>query len=305
MKKILLLLISNIFFAQSIPEPKEIVLLPPSYNLENDHKNEDIKDAMIPFIKSEKYGIGIISYKATDDYSSTGATFTIYNSSQKTIKYIWFTVAGENAVGDLVKTGGGYYKTLKGIGPTESNKFGQWSFDYVWLTDIVEYIKLSTIKIQYMDGTFKTIKYTNNLYIGEEAYERALLAVSNQNKVENSNKIKQNNFADVSENDQTVFSDVEFSPEFPGGIGALRKSFGDHFDTSQMTPGAGRVETELTFIIEKDGTMTDIKAEGKNEEFNSVAIQTIKSIKSRWAPAKIKSMKVRSIYKTKFSMNFQ
>jgi len=304
MKKLLLILISNIIFAQSIPEPKEIVLVPPDYNLENDRINEDIKDALKPFILTKKYGIGIVSYQATNDNYTTGANFSIFNPSSKTIKYIWFTVAGENPVGDLVKTKTGYYKTLKGIGPIEPNNIGEWSFDYVWLTDVVESMKITTIKIQYMDGSFKTIKYNDHIYIGYGAYEKAIKALNKdliKEKEPNPTKI----FQPVSDNDQTVFSEVEFSPEFPGGVGALRKSFGDHFDTSQMIGQSGRIETELSFIIEKDGSISNVTAIGNNDVFNREAIRTIKTLRYKWSPARIKTVKVRSIYKSKFSMNFE
>ncbi|WP_185246677.1 energy transducer TonB [Chryseobacterium bernardetii] len=267
-------------------------------NVDSINVIDELREAMLPFIKNEKYGIGLIKYQATDDYSSTGASFTVYNSSKKTIKYIWFTVAGENAVGDLVGSGGKYYKTLKGIGPTKSQEFGQWSFDYVWYNDLVEYLKLSTIKIQYMDGTFKTVKYNNNLFIGEAAYERAIMAINNSRKVEAEVSSK-DDYLSVSENDNTIFSKVERSAEFPGGYGALRKRIIDNFDTSQMNAESVKSKTELSFIIEKDGTISDVKANGENEEFNKEAIRSIKSIRSTWVPAQIKSVKVRSSYTVK------
>ncbi|WP_430827246.1 energy transducer TonB [Chryseobacterium indologenes] len=294
MKKMFLLVLffSSVYlFSQELKNENTI-------NVDSITIRDELREAMLPFIENEKYGLGIIKYAATDDYSSTGASFTIYNSSKKTIKYIWFTVAGVNAVGDLVKTGGVYNKTLKGIGPTESKEFGQWSFDYVWLTDIVEYIKLSTIKIQYMDGTFKTVKYNDNLFIGETAYERAITAINNSRKAETEANNK-NDYLSVSENDNTVFSKTERSAEFPGGYGALRKRIIDNFDTSQMNAESVKSKTELSFIIEKDGTISDVKANGENEEFNKEAIRSIKSIKSKWAPAQINSVKVRSSYTVK------
>lgn len=125
------------------------------------------REALQPFINTEKYGLGFIKYNATEGYSSTGANFEIFNPSKKTIKYIWFTFAGQNAVNDLVRLPNGhYYKTVKGIGPIGSYETGAWSFEYVWFTDIVEYLRLSTIKIQYMDGSVRTLKYNDAMYIG-------------------------------------------------------------------------------------------------------------------------------------------
>lgn len=130
------------------------------------------REALEPFVKTEKYGLGFIKYNATFGYSSTGASFRIFNPSKKTIKYIWFTVGGENAVEDLVKlSNGNYYTTLKGIGPIEPYGFGSWEFEYVWFTEIIEYLRINTIKIQYMDNSTRTIKYNENMYIGEEALD--------------------------------------------------------------------------------------------------------------------------------------
>lgn len=303
MKKIFILLISNVIFAQSIPQPKETILLPPTSTLETDKINEGLINALKPFYATKKYGIGLISYHATDDDYATGANFSIFNPTSKTIKYIWFTVAGVNPVGDLVKTGNGYYKTLKAIGPIEPDNVGEWSFNYVWLTDIVEHLKISTIKIQYMDGSLKTIKYNDNMYIGSIAYQKAITELNTDfNKQIEFNTSK--TFQTVSENDQTIFSEVEQSAEFPGGMGALRKTFGDHFDTSQMIDQQGKMETELFITIEKDGTISDVTAKGNNDIFNKEAIKTIKSLRSKFAPGKINSVKVRSIYKSKFSMEF-
>lgn len=298
MRKILLLLISNVIFAQSIPLPKEITLLPPTSNLESNKKEESIKDALIPFLATKKYGIGLISYQATDDDYATGANFFIFNPTAKTIKYIWFTVAGENPVGDLVKTNTGYYKTLKAIGPIESNSIGEWSFDYVWSTDIVQYLKIATIKIQYMDGTYRTVKYNDQMFIGYKAYEKAVSVLS-KNTQKESDLASAKYFPTVSDDDETVFSLVQQSAEFPGGYGALRKTFRDYLDTSLMDIESAKAKSELSFIVEKDGSITDVKAEGTNAVYNKEAIRAIKRIRPIWFPALINSVKVRSIYRIK------
>lgn len=277
MKKIVLLLFSNILFAQAVSATDSAGAISP-LSYENPAKiviADEMREAFKPFIAIEKYGLGIIKYNATNGYSSTGATFKIFNPSKKTIKYIWFTVGGENPVGDLVKTKTGYYKTLKGIGPVGRLEVSEWSFDYVWFTDVVETLKLTTIKIQYMDGTFRTIKYNDNLYIGENAYERLLLAINNSNKEVVEKKV-QKQFPNVSEDDLTIFTDVEFSAEYPGGAGALRKTIGDYFDTSQIIEQSGKLEAELSFVIEKDGSISNVSAVGNNDVFNKEAIRVIK-----------------------------
>lgn len=117
----------------------------------------------------DKYSIAIIDARPTSNYSMTGAKFKIYNSSKKTIKYITFNFYGKNPVKDKVQYRSGVYNvSRKGIGPIESYATGTWEFDDVWLTDIVEYLTLTSMNIIYMDGTSRVIKVTDNLWIDED-----------------------------------------------------------------------------------------------------------------------------------------
>ncbi|MBF1098423.1 MAG: hypothetical protein HXL37_08970, partial [Riemerella sp.] len=56
--------------------------------------------------------------------------------------------------------------------------------------------------------------------------------------------------------------------------------------------------TTLTFIIEPDGTMSNVLAEGENQSFNKEMKRVVKEdIKDKWIPAEVKGKKVRSYYK--------
>ncbi|WP_185117049.1 energy transducer TonB [Chryseobacterium sp. T16E-39] len=305
MKKILLLIFSNILFAQSVPEPSSVSSIspPPYTDIEATSIDNEVHEAIQPFIDVKKYGLGIIEYYATAGYSSTGATFKIINPSKKTIKYIWFTVAGENPVGDLVKTKVGFYKTLKGIGPVENLEVSTWSFDYVWFTDVVETLKISAIKIQYMDGTFRTIKYNKGMYLGERAYDKLILALNKQKNSEIKQEAREQRY--VSPNDSNIYTDVDQTAEFPGGVNAFRNKVSSAFDESVMKGDEGAVKTEVTFIVEKDGSISDVKATGKNQDFNNEAVRTVKTIKAKWSPAKISSIPVRYLYRLPLTMNFE
>lgn len=127
--------------------------------------------------KYDKYGIGVIYARPKIDYSISGAEFKIYNASKKTIKYITFNFHAKNAVGDKVLYRKGAYSTSrKGIGPVEPYSTGAWEFDTVWLTDIVDELITTTIVIQYMDGTIKTIKMNDNMWMDNDL-------ISNVNKL--------------------------------------------------------------------------------------------------------------------------
>jgi len=105
--------------------------------------------------------------------------------------------------------------------------------------------------------------------------------------------------------DTQVYTEVEQTAEFPGGINSFRKKVGDSFDGSAMNGDEGTVKTEITFVVERDGSITDVKASGGNSDFNSEAVRTIKSIKNKWSPAKINGQSVRYRFRLPLTMNFE
>ena len=61
--------------------------------------------------------------------------------------------------------------------------------------------------------------------------------------------------------------------------------------------------TTLTFIIEPDGTMSNVLAEGENQSFNKEMERVVnEDIKDKWIPAEVKGKKVRSYYKMPIRM---
>ena len=63
--------------------------------------------------------------------------------------------------------------------------------------------------------------------------------------------------------------------------------------------------TNLTFIIEPDGTMSNILAEGENQSFNKEMERTLKTITDKWIPAEIKGKKVRFYYNVPIKMRIE
>ena len=67
-----------------------------------------------------------------------------------------------------------------------------------------------------------------------------------------------------------------------------------------------KVSTNLSFIIERDGTMSNILAEGENQSFNKEMERVVKEdIKDKWIPAEIKGKKVRFYYNMSIRMKYQ
>jgi hypothetical protein len=131
----------------------------------------------------QKAGLAILNYTAFDnsEYTDgTGFRIKFFNPSKKTIKYINISFIGINTVNDKVlnKYGGSYINNVKCVGPIKQYDEAEYEWDYVWFTDIVETIKLVSIKVQYMDGTIKTITDFKNIIVKEDEQIYLLKLVS-------------------------------------------------------------------------------------------------------------------------------
>ncbi|MEY2703127.1 MAG: hypothetical protein RLY43_1765, partial [Bacteroidota bacterium] len=95
------------------------------------------------------------------------AKFEVFNPTNKTIKYVTFYVSGINAVGDKVYNirQQDYISEFRGVGPIKTNESANYEWEYAWFTDVVETLKIIKIKIQYMDGSAKTITTPNTIIL--------------------------------------------------------------------------------------------------------------------------------------------
>lgn len=102
-----------------------------------------------------------------------------------------------------------------------------------------------------------------------------------------------------------VYESVDQAADFAGGgINAFRNKFQDNFDSSSVE-GEGTLKTTITFVVERDGTLTQVKAEGSNSDFNREAERAIKSIRGKWNPGKLNGHPVRSRFRFPVTMNFE
>lgn len=108
--------------------------------------------------------------------------------------------------------------------------------------------------------------------------------------------------APVSNEPATV---VDVEAGFAGGINSFRTKVVQNFNADKFDGSGDLMRTTVTFIVEKDGTISNIKANGKDAAFNAEAEKTIKKIKGNWTPAKLKGQNVRSYFKFPISMQFE
>lgn len=94
---------------------------------------------------------------------------------------------------------------------------------------------------------------------------------------------------------------LEIKPDFPGGIGKFYQFIGQNFNIPDKGENAGKIY--LTFIVEKDGTLTNITiVRGINPEMNQEALRVMK-LSPKWIPGKIGDEIVRSKYSIPISIN--
>ncbi|MDR6846647.1 energy transducer TonB [Flavobacterium granuli] len=98
--------------------------------------------------------------------------------------------------------------------------------------------------------------------------------------------------------DSTILTSnmVDKMPEFPGGIKKFYTYVGNNFDSSDLeTENAIRVS--VSFVIEKDGSMTDIKVlKDPGYGLGAEAIRVLKSLKTKWSPGMYEGKAVRTSY---------
>ena len=102
-----------------------------------------------------------------------------------------------------------------------------------------------------------------------------------------------------------VYESVDQEAEFPGSLNSFRNKIAENFDNSAMEGGEGTLKATVTFIVERDGSISDVKASGSNSDFNSEAVRTVKSIRTKWVPAKINGQPVRQKFRLPLTMNFE
>lgn len=106
-------------------------------------------------------GLAVAEWSFYDESEYTNGTsvkIVVSNPTKKIIKYIWFTFTGFNSVGDkIIDAKRGSNIIMQAIGPINPEETATYEYKYVWFSDLVESAKIVSIKVQYMDGSFKTI----------------------------------------------------------------------------------------------------------------------------------------------------
>ncbi|MFV8368063.1 energy transducer TonB [Flavobacterium sp. LB2R40] len=85
-------------------------------------------------------------------------------------------------------------------------------------------------------------------------------------------------------------------PEFPGGITKFYNFVGTNFEKQEIE-GSGSIRVFVSFVIERDGSMTDIQVKkDPGYGLGKEAVRVLKSLKTKWSPGMIDGKAVRTAY---------
>lgn len=105
--------------------------------------------------------------------------------------------------------------------------------------------------------------------------------------------------AAVVEEDNTVYNTagIEVKPDFPGGIEKFYSFVGKNFNAPEDASG----KIWVTFVVEKDGSLTDIKVRDIGYGTGAEAMRVLKKC-PRWTPGEQNGKKVRCTYSLPISI---
>lgn len=92
-------------------------------------------------------------------------------------------------------------------------------------------------------------------------------------------------------------NELDRLPEYPGGIKKFYEYVGNSIEKSEIENSSSSVSVIMAFVIERDGSMTDIKVvRGSDKALEKEAIRVLKALRIKWSPGYLNGEKVRTQY---------
>ncbi len=130
----------------------------------------------------------------------------------------------------------------------------------------------------------------------------ALLKTKNMEDLDRFKLLNKSLPAEVSHSPTVVIDKVA---DYPGGINELRKEVADLFYLGGVHSDIKTVKANVGFIVETDGRISNVKAEGENYTFNRQAEIALYSISQKFSPAIVNGNPVRYRFRLPLTMNIE
>lgn len=142
------------------------------------------------------------------------------------------------------------------------------------------------------------------LYCNKEL--KKMKVAENQENLAELSWIKKNgtgNFIQVPEAD-TSDQKGDAKPQYPGGSAAFQNEIAENFYFGGVQ-GTGTQKCIVVLTIEKDGSISNVRAEGENESYNRQAELAVYLTTQKWSPARSGGVPVEYEMKIPLTMTFQ
>lgn len=103
---------------------------------------------------------------------------------------------------------------------------------------------------------------------------------------------------------QEIAQQIDKNADYPGGINALREEVAKLFYPDGVYAEVKNLKTQVAFIVERDGSISHVKAEGDNFTFNRQAEIALYSVVEKFSPAYINGNSVRSRFRLPLNLKF-
>ena len=125
-------------------------------------------------------------------------------------------------------------------------------------------------------------------------------------KVKNREDLNRLNFQDLPQMNVENPAKKQLSKEarYPGGFENLRSQVANLFYSDAVYTQEKQLRTQVVFVVEKDGTISSVHAEGDNATFNRQAEIAMYLLPEKFDPAFINGNAVRYRFRLPLAMNF-
>ncbi|WP_228414581.1 hypothetical protein [Chryseobacterium sp. SNU WT5] len=121
---------------------------------------------------------------------------------------------------------------------------------------------------------------------------------------EDLNNIRTNK-SSITGSDFILKTDLSYNANYPGGFDSMRRQIADLFYNNAVLPDRNLIKTNLFFIVEKDGSISSVQADGDNFTFNRQAEIALYMLPEKFSPAVVKGTAVRYHFRLPLTMNFE
>lgn len=108
-------------------------------------------------------------------------------------------------------------------------------------------------------------------------------------------------------NEPITINKLDKLPLFPGGMDRFYKYVSNNINRPEIDENTGEISMSviMAFVIEKDGSMSDIRAlRSTDKDLEREAIRVLKSLKTKWEPGYQNDKPVRTLYTLPIKVKF-